>query len=194
MSVMMNLSRLSARFRRHFPSMRKGGERLPDPFETAPRLVEPDRIVTVLAVSPLDGDHSGLAEVFCHSKWRIHKARSCREAIAFLNGNRIPVVICERELPDGDWKDLLEKMSGLSDPPLLIVTSRLADESLWAEVLNLGGYDVLPKPFDRVEVVRVVSVAWLHWKNMRQGSRLARKAAASSWEVTAALAGASGLV
>jgi DNA-binding response OmpR family regulator len=27
---------------------------------------------------------------------------------------------------------------------------------LWAEVLNLGGYDVLSKPFDPVEVRRVV--------------------------------------
>jgi hypothetical protein len=27
-------------------------------------------------------------------------------------------------------------------PPLLVVTSRLADEYLWAEVLNLGGQAV----------------------------------------------------
>jgi CheY-like chemotaxis protein len=38
------------------------------------------------------------------------------------------------------------------DPPMLIVTSRLADDYLWAEALNLGAYDVLAKPFDASEV------------------------------------------
>ena len=45
----------------------------------------------------------------------------------------------------------------------LIVTSRLADDRLWAEALNLGAYDVLAKPFERMELVRSVSSAWLHW-------------------------------
>ena len=43
------------------------------------------------------------------------------------------------------------------------MTSRAADERLWAEALNLGAYDVLAKPFDRTEVMRVVSMAWMHW-------------------------------
>ncbi len=30
----------------------------------------------------------------------------------------------------------------------LIVTDRLANEALWSEVLNLGGYDVVAKPFE----------------------------------------------
>jgi len=49
------------------------------------------------------------------------------------------------------------------DPPPLIVTSRLADERLWAEVLNLGAFDVIAKPFDRMETMRVISAAWRAW-------------------------------
>jgi DNA-binding response OmpR family regulator len=63
---------------------------------------------------------------------------------------------------------VLEELGHLPEAPLLIVTSRLADEHLWAEVLNLGGYDVLMKPFDRLEVLRVISLAWLHWKERRE--------------------------
>jgi len=44
----------------------------------------------------------------------------------------------------------------------VIVASRLADERLWAEVLNLGGYDLLAKPFDRDELVRVIAMAARH--------------------------------
>jgi DNA-binding response OmpR family regulator len=48
----------------------------------------------------------------------------------------------------------------LSRPaPVLVVTSNVADESLWAEVLNLGGYDVLAQPFDGEEVARVIGSA-----------------------------------
>src|SRR5438552_14250965 len=36
-----------------------------------------------------------------------------------------------------------DRRSGGDPHPFLIVTSRVADHSLWAEVLNLGGYDVL---------------------------------------------------
>lgn len=46
--------------------------------------------------------------------------------------------------------------------------SRLADESLWAEVLNLGGYDVLPTPLVEDEVTRVVWLAWQNWNNERE--------------------------
>jgi hypothetical protein len=39
------------------------------------------------------------------------------------------------------------------------VTFRTADERLWAEVLNLGGYGVLAQPFDANEVKRVAKLA-----------------------------------
>ena len=56
-------------------------------------------------------------------------------------------------------------VSLLPDPPLLIVTSRLADERLWAEALNLGAWDVLAKPFAAEETIRIVSVARQHWRD-----------------------------
>jgi DNA-binding response OmpR family regulator len=58
---------------------------------------------------------------------------------------------------------MLEDMTLLVDSPLLIVVSRLADEHLWAEALNLGAYDVLAKPFDAMELSRTLTSAWLRW-------------------------------
>ncbi len=132
------------------------------------RAGQPDRVVTVLAVSPFDEDHIFLSHLFSHSNWQIHQARSYGEALALLRCNAIPVVLCESETADRNWKDMLAELEQLPESPLLIVTSRLADEHLWAEVLNLGGYDVLMKPFDRLEVLRVISLAWLHWKEQRE--------------------------
>jgi DNA-binding response OmpR family regulator len=83
----------------------------------------------------------------------VQTANSFEAACGYLSDGESPLVICERSLSDGDWKALLGKT------PRLIVTSRVADEALWAEVLNLGGYDVLSQPFDEFEVRRVVAMA-----------------------------------
>ena len=58
-----------------------------------------------------------------------------------------------------------QRWPGFRALPLLIVTSRLADAYLGAEVLNLGGYDVLAKPFKSAEFIQVMSMAWRRWKS-----------------------------
>lgn len=107
----------------------------------------------VLVVSASAETGVRLVDLLRRDKWTVRPAQSCREAIDHLSVHRTPVVICESSLPDGNWKDLLDKA------PRLIVTARTADEALWSEVLNLGGYDVLAQPFDATEVARVVVAA-----------------------------------
>ncbi len=129
---------------------------------------ERDSIVIILAVGPCGEDRASLASILRHSNWELCCAPTCEEARGILRENRIGVVISECSLPDGRcWKDLLNDLAMVADPPPLIVTSRLADDGLWAEVLNLGGYDLLLKPFDAAEVFHVVSLAWRHWKDSR---------------------------
>jgi DNA-binding response OmpR family regulator len=120
--------------------------------------------VSVLAVSPADEDHVLLEHVFSHSNWKFDRVHTCQKALEFLKRAEISVVICTAQLPDGTWKDLLGELKHQPAPPRLIVASRLADDSLWGEVLDYGGYDVLGKPFDPGEVIRVVSLAWRQWK------------------------------
>ena len=135
----------------------------------------PEKVVTVLAISDCAEDHRWLAGTFQKTNWKLLPVHTFREAKEILESNRVPVVLCESILPDGSWKNLLNYFAQSSDEPLLVVTSRHADDRLWAEVLNLGGYDVLSKPFDHSEVVRVISAAWLQWRQ-RSVAHLARRA------------------
>jgi len=130
-----------------------------------PHLRTESETVEVLLISSLDDDHRSLRQILKHSNWKYCAARSRAEAFAFLRDNAVPVLICESDLIDGTWRDLLDQTTRMEHAPLLIVTSRLADDALWAEVLNLGGYNVLAKPFDGREVFHVVANAWLHWKD-----------------------------
>jgi DNA-binding NtrC family response regulator len=71
------------------------------------------------------------------------------------------ILVCDAQLQEtGNWQELLEEAQAAQT--LLLVVSRQADERLWAEVLNLGGFDVLALPFDREELRRALSSAILH--------------------------------
>lgn len=122
----------------------------------------------MLAVSSLEEDHQSLGCILGEKLGCLRQARCCEEALCILRQGTVPVVICEQDLPDGDWKALLSATRPLTHAPLLIVCSRTADELLWAEVLNLGGWDVLAKPFDEREVMWSVSVAWKEWQRREE--------------------------
>jgi FixJ family two-component response regulator len=80
----------------------------------------------------------------------------------------VPVVICERSLPDGDWETMLADTIQLAYRPRLIVTSRAADNRFWADVLHRGGYDLLAEPLRGAEVLWVVQSAWETWRQEQQ--------------------------
>lgn len=150
--------------------MGKGRSAMKKPPASA---AQPTGRVTVLAVDPYEEDYASLADIFSSCPWNLCPdaswilkiSASLQSAWGALRNSRIPIVLCEYDLRPGTWRELLRQTATLPEPPFLIVTSRLADERLWAEALNLGAYDVLAKPFDRTEVVRVVSMAWLHWRD-----------------------------
>ena len=123
----------------------------------------PTGTLTVLSVSPLEEDHLSLQAMVGHSTWTLFNARDLVSALALLQQHEIPVVLCERDLLPGTWVEMLENIRHLPNAPSLIVASRLADERLWAEALNLGAWDVLAKPFDHIGVIRSVKSAWQRW-------------------------------
>ncbi len=120
------------------------------------------RLESVLAISPHFDDYAFLRDALSH--WRCFGTKSRHEASLLLREHRVAVVVSDSDLNDGTWKDVLTDLKSVPNPPRLIVTSDLADERLWAEVLNYGAYDVLVKPFHPAEVLRIVSAAWRDWK------------------------------
>lgn len=121
--------------------------------------------ITLLAICPNKEDRQSLENILEHDRWTIQGAPSLREATRLLDGGP-SLVVCEKDLPDGTWKDVFRAATGLDNPPPVVVVSRLADERLWAEVLNWGGFDVLLKPFERSEVRRVMGMALRHCQNV----------------------------
>jgi len=106
----------------------------------------------ILSVSPFREDHETLRLFVEPLKVLITEAHSRRDALWIMVSQRFDLILCEAHL---NWKDILSYLAEVLDPPRLVITTCM-DERLWAEALNLGGWDVLVKPFDRAEVRRVV--------------------------------------
>lgn len=113
----------------------------------------------ILLISQYREDGDFLREVLTKFACPLETTDSWQKAKTVIQYHVLSVVLTESELPDGTWRDVLSSLNQVPHPPLLIVVSRLADERLWADVLNRCGFDVLAKPFARDEVTRVIGHA-----------------------------------
>lgn len=133
--------------------------------ELFPSLIQPvNNAVAILAVSSDERDHAQLRQIVSRSNWWLYEANTCHEVMEFLRESPVAVLVCASEVADGTWKSLLNQLEMMLFPPLMVVTSDHDEPSLWAEVLSYGAYDFLCKPFDDAEVTRIISLAWLHWR------------------------------
>src|SRR5690242_19553106 len=95
--------------------------------------------ITVLSISPAPEDHASLERILnrlesraqLKSPWPICATGRLESALPILRKRAIPIVLSERDLLPGTWRDVLNETTSLPDPPHLIVSSRLADDYLW---------------------------------------------------------------
>jgi DNA-binding response OmpR family regulator len=118
-----------------------------------------ERPFAILVAGGFDSDLIALLHILSDTDWTLYWNTTRADAVETLRCRSVAVVLCDRDLPDGDWRDVLRAAASVASRPPVIVTARFANDRLWAEVLNLGGYDVVRKPFDADEVMRAVSLA-----------------------------------
>ena len=111
---------------------------------------------TLLTVGLSSEETGSLRDLLVGQGWEIRAAAGWTQVFLRLRERPYRAVICESSLPDGDWRDTLDELWLCTNPPPLIVISPFADAHLWAEVLDAGGHDVLPYPFEAGELIRVL--------------------------------------
>src|SRR5262249_47020859 len=80
----------------------------------------------ILFVSAIPEDQVGLLDIL-GSQYQLVAASTCQHAFERLRSDRISIVLCDRNLPDGTWVDLLDRISTSTTSAVLIVTCALAD-------------------------------------------------------------------
>lgn len=85
-------------------------------------------------------------------------ATSCGEAAQLLRDEPgVGLVLTDLALPDGSWFDVLNRVGDEHRDTKVVVCARVADERLWTQVLEAGGFDVLVEPYQAREVLRILS-------------------------------------
>ena len=132
--------------------------------EPANRVSIPDlnNPVTILALGFTVEDRKSFREICRETGWGIVECADLGELASLLDTHNVRVVLCGERFGNAGWQDVVELTVGRLNPPTVVVVARHADETLRAEVLNLGAFDLLESPLDRSETVRVVACAWLH--------------------------------
>ena len=133
----------------------------------------PPGTISVLSLSPSANDHAVLGRTFRDSSLTLYP--NCRltlrpsptlaSTLALLRTHRIPIVLCDYDAYPEAWREILRACKLLPAPPCVIATSRLAGDRLWMELLSEGAFDLLSRPFDPSDVVRIIHSAWVHWQN-----------------------------
>jgi DNA-binding NtrC family response regulator len=101
-----------------------------------------------------------LRQIASDYRWRISIVGSSDAAVASLNEQPTPLVICDRDLTSEDWREALAKIAALPQAVCVLLASRVVDDSLWRQVIRHHGYDVVSKPFQPEELRRAVTFAW----------------------------------
>jgi len=88
--------------------------------------------------------------------------------IAANAGETAPVILFDRELWPGLWREAVGLLTRRSPRPYLILLSPTSDGNLWEELQRFGGSDILRSPIDRESTLGAVGRAWSLWRSQQQ--------------------------
>ena len=118
----------------------------------------------VLVITVSSWDQTFYRSLRARGEWDMVITQSVPEALRLLTTQAFPIVLCDRDLPGWDWREVLARMVESSPRICFLLTSRVSDEYLWREVVMHGGYDVVAKPLEDSVVSQTLQRAWYYWK------------------------------
>ena len=124
--------------------------------------------VSVVALLVEEQDRKLLADICQRLQWDVYFAGTCQDASDTANRLHVPIIVCDRDLRDIDWRDVVRDLAASQQNACVVLISKVIDAYLWNEVVHEGGYDVLSKPLREADVVRVVKLAWSYWNSIRK--------------------------
>lgn len=93
---------------------------------------------------------------------QISEAANGEEALAALAKDVPDLMLLDIMMPVVDGWEVLRRLQGHTDPPVVVVTGMASDDRRHvAELLELGALDVIAKPFDPGWLLRLVDAVLL---------------------------------
>jgi DNA-binding response OmpR family regulator len=107
---------------------------------------------TVLIVDDDDTLRDVVVELFKNAGWESCCANSGFSALKMLETTDVDLILSDVRMPDGSGIDLLKSLRASNRKNAVILMSGFTDITR-EEALELGAFDLLPKPFSIVELL-----------------------------------------
>jgi DNA-binding NtrC family response regulator len=111
--------------------------------------------IQILIISSELGNQRALVDILHREYWDSICASTVNECQEVLARRNISLVFCDRQLPDGIYRDVLRMIRSLNIDLPLVVTSRLADWNEYFEALQDGAIDVIASPCQPTDAIWV---------------------------------------
>ena len=116
--------------------------------------------INIVAITQSRDDAEALGRIAAEYHWKISIVDSVGAAVALLHEQPTPIIICDRDLPNEAWPDVLAKVASQPVAVCVLLASRVVDDYLWRQVIEHRGYDLVAKPFQPENLRRAVTFAW----------------------------------
>jgi AmiR/NasT family two-component response regulator len=121
----------------------------------------------VIALIVSDHDREVLTRISYQESMEVHFAGSRVEAWDDMSRFSSPLILYDRDWPNAEWRTTVHSFATSTPRPCVILTSRVADEYLWQELIRSGGHDLLAKPLRAEDLTRALKLALSYWKSAR---------------------------
>ena len=112
---------------------------------------------SVLVVTPSPNDYDLIVSSLAPEEVEILPAHCLLEAVLqqVASPDHPYVVVYDTDSPE-EWRQALRRFLTVRPQTRVVLVSRLADDQMWMDVLDNGGFDLIMKPFQPVEIRTVV--------------------------------------
>ena len=117
--------------------------------------------IAVVIVTSRGEDVPELRALLLDSPWELTAVPQIEDAAAALRAASAPILLFDRDAA-ASWQDTVKRFVKSRRNTCVVLLSNVADQYLWDEVVQQGGFDLLPRPFRKEQVLSTLVFAYAH--------------------------------
>lgn len=117
--------------------------------------------ITLLIVTSRAEDMPELLGLLRETPWELTSVPQ-EEAAAALKAAPVPILLFDRDLAGPSWRETIKRLIHSRRNACIVLLSNVADQYLWEEVVQQGGFDLLTRPFRKEQVLSALVFAYAH--------------------------------
>lgn len=121
--------------------------------------------VSLLIVTSRVEDAPELREVLRDTPWKLAQIPDLDGTDAVLKTAEVPILFFDRDIAGAGWRETIKRLVHSRRDACIVLLSNVADQYLWDEVVQQGGFDLLTRPFRKEQVLSTLVFAYAQFRN-----------------------------